>query len=117
MNPRVSGGCQGPAGLACPVTGASTVRGQGARETRPRVHRQRSAETEDTVMVHYIVQTAQGMLALLRVAESRVGSNSDAGWISQQLRRVISQSAILSNELERLDPRDFVPEARYEFVL
>jgi hypothetical protein len=65
-------------------------------------------------MVQYIVQLAQSILAIMDDAEKKMGPNVD---MSEQLRRVVPLCSTLAEELERLDPRDFSPDARCDFVI
>jgi hypothetical protein len=68
-------------------------------------------------MLQYIAQIAQGMLSILDAAEKLRRPNDDDGTITKQLRSVVPQCATLVAELQRIDPRDFLPEARHEFLI
>lgn len=68
--------------------------------------------------MHYILQIAQGMLDILSEGENLTGKNvSGRDDINNKLRLVVTRCAVLVEEMKRLDPRDFLPDARYEFVL
>jgi hypothetical protein len=49
--------------------------------------------------------------------EKRMGPTADSTALSTQLRRVVPQCVTLVEEVRRLDPRDFLPDSRYEFVV
>jgi hypothetical protein len=68
-------------------------------------------------MVHYVVQIAQGILDLLAEAERLSGPNSNDAVITPMLRPVVPRCRALAVEMQRLDPRDFIPEGRHEFVI
>ena len=68
-------------------------------------------------MVHYIVQLAQGILAIMDGVENSTGPTADGSVLASRLRQVVPQTCTLVQELNRLDPRDFLPDARHEFLL
>jgi len=68
-------------------------------------------------MVNYIIQLAQGTLAIMDDVEKRMGPTADSSALSTELRRVVPMCATLVEEVRRLDPRDFLPDARYEFLV
>ena len=68
-------------------------------------------------MVHYIVQLAQGILTIMDEVEKSMGPTADSTALSTRLRRVVPQVSTLVEEVRRLDPRDFLPEARHEFLV
>jgi hypothetical protein len=68
-------------------------------------------------MVNYLVQLAQGILGIMDDVENRMGPKANSTALSEQLRIVVPQCTTLLKELQRLDPRDFLPDARYEFIV
>ncbi len=68
-------------------------------------------------MVNYIIQLAQGTLGIMDEVEKGMGPTADSSALSARLRRVVPQCSTLLEEVRRLDPRDFLPDARYEFLV
>jgi len=68
-------------------------------------------------MVHYMIQLGQGILQIMEDVEKSMGATADSRTLSANLRRVVPQVSTLVEEVRRLDPRDFLPDARYEFVV
>src|SRR5947209_10492480 len=68
-------------------------------------------------MVNYIIQLAQGILGIMDEVEKGMGPTADSTALSTRLRRVVPQVCALIEEVRRLDPRDFLPDARYEFIV
>lgn len=65
-------------------------------------------------MVHYMIQLAQGILGIMDDVEQQTGKRD--GSASERLRSVVTHGSALLEELQRLDPRDFLPDARIEFI-
>src|SRR5271165_3128262 len=68
-------------------------------------------------MVNYIVQIAQGILAIMDDVEKRMGPTTDGSALSTRLRTVVPHCSTLLEEVRRLDPRDFLPDSRFEFIV
>ncbi len=68
-------------------------------------------------MVNYIIRLAQGMLGIMDDVEKGMGPTADHSTLTTQLRRVVPQCSTLVEEVRRLDPRDFLPDAQYEFII
>ena len=68
-------------------------------------------------MVNYVAQLAQGILRLMDEVEKSMGPTADSSALSTRLRRVVPECSTLVEEVRRLDPRDFLPDARYEFIV
>jgi hypothetical protein len=68
-------------------------------------------------MVHYIIQIAKGIIDLMDDVEKRMGPRADSTELSDRLRTVVPQCGVLVEELRRLDPRDFLNDSRYDFVI
>jgi hypothetical protein len=63
-------------------------------------------------MVSYIVQLAQGTLRLIdEVERAQIPDQYIA-----RLRRVVPECRTLVDEVERLDPRDFLPDSQHEYI-
>ena len=67
-------------------------------------------------MVHYMVQLIQGILGIMDEVEKQMGPTADGSVLNARLRPVVPRCSKPLEELRRLDPRDFLPEARTEFI-
>lgn len=68
-------------------------------------------------MVHYMVQLAQGILGIMDDVEKQIGPTADGSVLNARLRPVVPRCSKLLDELRRLDPRNFLPDGRYEFIV
>lgn len=60
-------------------------------------------------MVHHIIQLAQDILGNIDDVEKQMGPRADGSALCNRLRSVVTHGSAVLGELQKLEPRDFVP--------